>query len=71
MLYSTNHNLKSSLTDLLNCKAVRENDQMRAWVQTRLMEAERELKRQRRKKLSVPVVLFSPSGGYYEGDGTP
>jgi len=27
---------------------------MRAWVQTRLMEAELELKRQRRRKRSLP-----------------
>lgn len=56
VLYDMNHNLKSSLTELLNSRAVREDDNMRTWAQTRLMEAERELRRQRRRKAAVPAI---------------
>lgn len=53
--YNMNHNLKSSLTELLNSKAVREDHKMRAWAQTRLMEAERELRRQRRRRPALTI----------------
>lgn len=36
------------LTDLLNRPAVRQNEQKRAWVQAKLMDAQLEMKRQRR-----------------------
>lgn len=61
VLYDINHNLKSSLTNLLHSQAIRGSDQMRAWVQTRLMEVERERKRQRRKRMSVTIDLLSPA----------
>lgn len=47
------NDLKSRLTELLNSEAVRSNSKMRAWVQMRLMDAELELKRQRRRKRSL------------------
>ena len=43
-LKSVNQQIKSTLTDLLNCDSVRGDQRYRMWVQTRLMDAERELK---------------------------
>lgn len=60
-LYEVNHDIKSTLTELLNCEAVRQDSKMRLWVQTRLMDAELELKRQRKRRLSVPSIIVSPS----------
>lgn len=45
------YELKSRLTDLLNHEAVRGDDEMRSWCQARLMEAEMELRRQRRGRI--------------------
>lgn len=51
------YDLKSTLTELLNSEAVRKDEQMRSWCQTRLMEAELELKRQRRGRVtSLPSI---------------
>ena len=51
-LCDVNEGIKRTLTELLNCEATRgeDNRQFRAWVQTRLMEAERELRRGRRRR---------------------
>lgn len=43
-LNDVNLQIKSTLTELLNCESVRGSRQWRTWVQTRLMDAERELK---------------------------
>lgn len=43
-LQSVNHQIKSTLTELLNCESVRADQRYRMWVQTRLMDAEMELK---------------------------
>jgi len=43
-LKSVNQQIKSTLTELLNCESVRGDRRYRMWVQTRLMDAERELK---------------------------
>jgi hypothetical protein len=43
-LKSVNQQIKSTLTNLLNCESVRGNQRYRMWVQTRLMDAEKELK---------------------------
>ncbi|KUJ18301.1 uncharacterized protein LY89DRAFT_684224 [Mollisia scopiformis] len=43
-LKDVNLQIKSTLTELLNCESVRSDDRYRTWVQTRLMDAERELK---------------------------
>jgi len=59
-LYDVNHEIKSTLTDLLNCEAIRHNSSMRMWIQSRLMEAERELKRQKRRRLSTPSIVVTP-----------
>jgi hypothetical protein len=43
-LKNVNQQIKTTLTELLNCGSVREDQRYRMWVQTRLMDAERELK---------------------------
>ncbi|KAK0859594.1 hypothetical protein LTS02_009117 [Friedmanniomyces endolithicus] len=71
-LYDVNHNIKSALTELLNCEAVRHDHTMRLWVQTRLLDAEQELKRQRRRRVSLPTITLSPAGeveGYRRSSG--
>ncbi|KAK0875051.1 hypothetical protein LTR87_011145, partial [Friedmanniomyces endolithicus] len=71
-LYDVNHNIKSTLTELLNCEAVRHDYTMRLWVQTRLLDAEQELKRQRRRRVSMPTITLSPAGeeeGYRRSSG--
>jgi len=43
-LTDVNQQIKSTLTDLLNCESVKNDKRYRMWVQSRLMDAERELK---------------------------
>src|ERR1700761_5959128 len=52
-LYEISQQIKMTLTELLNCNSVKRDRMFRAWVQERLMDAEHELKRQRRRKSSV------------------
>jgi hypothetical protein len=47
-LLRCNRQIKSTLTELLNCESVRRDRGYSAWVQRRLMEAEMELKEGRR-----------------------
>jgi hypothetical protein len=51
-LINVNQQIKSTLTDLLNCESVRADERYRTWVQSRLMDAERELREGRRGSLS-------------------
>ncbi|KAI4722907.1 hypothetical protein E4T48_00775 [Aureobasidium sp. EXF-10727] len=44
--------IKTTLTDLLNCDAVKTDPRMRSWVATRLMDVEHELKEQKRRRHS-------------------
>jgi hypothetical protein len=46
-LKMVNQQIKSTLTELLNCESVRGDTRYRMWVQTRLMDVEQELKRDR------------------------
>jgi len=46
-LKDVNLQIKSTLTELLNCESVRGDRRYRTWVQSRLMDAERELKTER------------------------
>jgi hypothetical protein len=46
-LKDVNQQIKSTLTELLNCEGVRGDRKYRMWIQTRLMDAEKELKRDR------------------------
>jgi hypothetical protein len=43
-LKDVNQQIKSTLTELLNCEGVRGNKGYRMWIQTRLMDVEKELK---------------------------
>lgn len=52
-LFEINHQIKCLLTELLNCDWVKSDKMYRAWVQARLMDAEHELKRQRRRRSSA------------------
>ncbi|KAI0454944.1 hypothetical protein F5B21DRAFT_503739 [Xylaria acuta] len=54
-LYDVNEGMKRALTELLNCEAVRQDRAMRTWVQTRLLETEKELRRGRRRRSSATV----------------
>ena len=49
-LFDVNEGLKRALTELLNCETVRKDAEMRTWVQTRLMDTERELRSGRRRR---------------------
>ena len=56
-LKMVNQQIKSTLTELLNCESVRSDRRYRMWVQTRLMDAERELKRDRTRSCERRVSL--------------
>ncbi|PBP21916.1 hypothetical protein BUE80_DR007252 [Diplocarpon rosae] len=43
-LKDVNLAIKQTLTELLNCESVRNDNKYRMWVQSRLMDAEKELK---------------------------
>ncbi|KAI1336680.1 hypothetical protein F5Y15DRAFT_199346 [Xylariaceae sp. FL0016] len=49
-LSDVNEGIKRALTELLNCEAVRRDRATRTWVQTRLMDTEKELRRGRRRR---------------------
>jgi hypothetical protein len=47
-----NHQMKATLTELLNTESVRSDEKYRAWIQERLMDAEQKCRRQRRRRSS-------------------
>lgn len=49
-LCDVNEGIKRALTELLNSEAVRKDRAMRTWVQTRLLDTERELRTGRRRR---------------------
>ncbi|CAG9947466.1 unnamed protein product [Clonostachys rosea f. rosea IK726] len=51
-LFALNESIKRALTELLNCESVRCDRSMRLWVQSRLMETEKELRSGRRRRSS-------------------
>ncbi|KAF4970748.1 hypothetical protein FZEAL_9982 [Fusarium zealandicum] len=51
-LSEVNESIKRTLTELLNCSSVRADMAFRTWVQTRLMETEKELRSGRRRRSS-------------------
>jgi len=52
-LLGINQQIKATLTELINCEDVKHDKKFRAWIQTKLMEAEHELKRQRKRKSGI------------------
>lgn len=51
-LFDVNEGIKRALMELLNCGVVRGDTAFRKWVQTRLMETEKELRSGRRRRSS-------------------
>jgi hypothetical protein len=51
-LAEINHQIVATLTELLNTECVRSDDKQRAWIQEKLMEAEHQGRRQRRRHSS-------------------
>lgn len=51
-LFDVDESIKRTLTELLNCDSVRSDRSMRLWVQSRLMETEKELRSCRRRRNS-------------------
>lgn len=51
-LAEINHQIVATLTELLNTDSVRADERSRAWIQERLMEAEHQIRRQRRRRSS-------------------
>lgn len=52
-LVQVNQQIKTTLTELLNCESVRQDRLYSVWVQSRLMDAERELKGARRHSVAA------------------
>ena len=47
-----NQRIKATLTELLNTESVRSDEKYRAWIQERLLDTERKIRRQRRRRSS-------------------
>ncbi|KAH6984078.1 hypothetical protein EDB80DRAFT_238191 [Ilyonectria destructans] len=54
-LFDINQNIKRELTELLNCENVRSDTAFRMWVQTWLMETEKELRSGRWRQSSASL----------------
>lgn len=52
-LLDVNEAIKRALTELLNCDSIRGDKPSRMWVQSRLMETEKELRSRRRRRCVV------------------
>jgi hypothetical protein len=55
-LNNINKEIKSTLTNLLNCDGVKDDRRYRSWVQTRLMDIEKELLQFRRQSCKMRSV---------------
>ncbi|KAF2445722.1 hypothetical protein P171DRAFT_358409, partial [Karstenula rhodostoma CBS 690.94] len=51
-LFQVNKDIKATLTELLNTESVRSDGKYRQWIQERLMDAEHQIRRQRRRRSS-------------------
>lgn len=51
-LCEINNQIKATLTELLNTESVRSDEKYRAWIQERLMDAEQQIRKQRRRHSS-------------------
>lgn len=52
-LNEINHQIVATLTELLNTDSVRSDEKHRAWIQERLMDAEHQIRRERRRHSSI------------------
>lgn len=51
-LFNVNECMKRTLTEMLNCEDARSDPSFRMWVQCRLMETEKELRLERKRRSS-------------------
>jgi len=58
-LFDVNGRIKMTLTDLLNCPSVKTDDRMRAWVQTRLMDAQQAMNDTRRRRVNSDTTAHA------------
>ncbi|OCK76305.1 hypothetical protein K432DRAFT_385527 [Lepidopterella palustris CBS 459.81] len=65
-LYQINQQIKATLTELLNTDSVRQDDKFRAWIQGRLLDAEMEMRRQRRRRSSVDREIAESIAEHFE-----
>jgi hypothetical protein len=68
-LYEINQQIKTTLTELLNCASVKHDKTVRAWVQTKLMDAEHQLKRQRKRRSSASQETMKTFESVYPAPG--
>jgi len=68
-LINVNQQIKTTLTELLNCESVKQDRLYCVWVQSRLIDAEMELKEGRRH--SVCCCALRRSEGSWDVDGDP
>jgi len=66
-LHDINQQIKATLTSLLNCDSVRHDDKFRAWVQSRLMETEMEMRKQRRRRSSTDRITVEAIASSFDG----
>jgi len=65
-LYEINQQIKATLTELLNTDSVRNNEKYRLWIQGRLMDAEKQMRRQRRRRSSVDREIAESIAEHFE-----
>ncbi|KAF2478041.1 uncharacterized protein BDR25DRAFT_299760 [Lindgomyces ingoldianus] len=65
-LYEINQQIKATLTELLNTESVRSDEKYRAWIQGRLMDAEQQMRRQRRRRSSVDREIAESIAEHFE-----
>ncbi|KAA8627113.1 hypothetical protein PtrSN002B_001711 [Pyrenophora tritici-repentis] len=58
-LAEINHQIVATLTELMNTECIRNDEKQRAWVQSRLMEAEHQIRRERRRHSSTVSSDFA------------
>jgi len=68
-LYEVNQKIKTTLTELLNTDSVKHDDKFRTWIQGRLMDAEMEMRRQRRRRSSIDREIAESIAEHFEHSG--
>ncbi|XTI91968.1 hypothetical protein V2W45_1420462 [Cenococcum geophilum] len=68
-LYEINQKIKTTLTELLNTDSVKNDEKFRTWIQGRLMDAEMEMRRQRRRRSSIDREIAESIAERFEHNG--
>jgi len=68
-LYEINQRIKTTLTELLNTDSVKNDEKFRTWIQGRLMNAEMEMRRQRRRRSSIDREIAESIAERFEHNG--